>query len=134
MQFYPVTVYKQKGNIISNAHLSNKRCVSIIRVHPSTCETSNIKWKLNLQLTIEEGASIKGDPRDMFAEIHFKSALYSYKELLCYIESQCHVELKLRFNKKQNRIQALWNKTISEIRLTHCESTFLLITDWHSGN
>lgn len=59
----------------------------ISALHPLTWETSNIKWKLNLQLTIEEGASIKSGPCDMFAEIHFKSALYSYKEeLLRYIE------------------------------------------------
>lgn len=53
-------------------------------LHPTTLEsieTTNIKRKLDLQLTIGD-ASIKGDPFDMFAEIHFKSTFYSYKSLI----------------------------------------------------
>lgn len=53
-------------------------------LHPTTLEsieTSNIKRKLDLQLTIGD-ASIKGDPFDMFAKIHFKSTFYSYKSLI----------------------------------------------------
>lgn len=53
-------------------------------LHPTTLEsieTSNIKRKLDLELTIGD-ASIKGDPFDMFAEIHFKSTFYSYKSLI----------------------------------------------------